>query len=296
MVMKILAGSTMRRQGSELARLLSTECVQVESKKFPDGEQYVRIPGQVESEDVAIMQSCARNPDALLMEYLLTAEAAKDLGARRVLGLFPYLPYARQDERFKEGEAISISTVLRMVEHAGTSAIYTLDSHRHRKLDPASIVKMRIADLTAMRSLARFAAEKYQMRDPVVLAPDHEADEWAVTAARELNTDHSVLTKKRVTAEEVTVQIGELDVAHRDVLIVDDIISTGGTMVEAITQVKRLAPSQIVVACTHPLLIGGAAQRILDAGAKGIVGTDSVEGPYGYVPIAPIFAEALRKL
>jgi ribose-phosphate pyrophosphokinase len=294
--MKVLTGSTMRRQGSELAELLSTEFIQVEAKKFPDGEQYVRILGEVKDEDLAIIQSCARDPDALLLEYLFIADAARDLGAGIILGLFPYLSYARQDERFTAGEAISLRTVLGMIEHVGTSAIYTLDSHRHRKLDPTKIVRMSITDLTAMQSLARFTAEKYRLSHPMVVAPDLEAEVWARTAAKELNTDHSVITKKRMTAEKVTMQAGDLDVVNRDVLIVDDMISTGGTMVEAITHIKGLRPSRIVVACTHPLLIGDAATRILNAGVEGLVSTDSVESPYGYVKIAPIFAEALRKL
>jgi len=292
----IVSGSSARALALKVSKLSGVDYVEVQTKKFPDNEKYVRILGDVEGKTVFVIQSMGRAPDEYLLEYFLLVDALKDLGAKKVIGLIPYFAYARQDQRFKPGEALSIKTVSRLIEFVGTDKLYTIDCHRHRvkEAEFRELVKIPVVDLSAMPLLAEYIKKNYELENPIVMGPDAEAIEWARKAAEVFNCEYDVLEKKRISEREVEIKPRKLDVNGRDVVIVDDIISTGGTMVEAIKVIKKEGARKVIVACTHPILVEDALAKIYATGVFDVIGTDTVPSPISVVSVAPLLAEVVK--
>lgn len=293
--MLIVGGSNSQVLSHELSKELGVKEILLDYKKFPDGETYVRIPAEVNSETVAVVQSMAHNPDEYLMEYFLLVRTLRDLGAKKIVGVIPYFAYARQDARFRPGEAISLHIVRDLLEQVGTDMLITFDLHLHREGNLDELFNIPVVNLTAMEALAGYIVTHFKYETPIVIAPDEEAEKWAKVAAKALGgASFDVLAKKRdVRTGEIEIAPKNLTVEGKDVLIVDDIISTGGTMATAVKMTKVQGAKRIVAACTHPLLIGGAYTNILRAGADALIGTNSIESPVSVVSIAPIIAKAI---
>jgi ribose-phosphate pyrophosphokinase len=292
---KIIGGSSSEALAAKVAFELNAESTKLEIRKFPDGEKYLRVLEDVKGEDAIIIQSVCRTPDELLFEYLLLVDALKDLGANRVLSFLPYFAYARQDERFNPGEALSFKTVVKLIEGVGTDEIYTIDMHQHRVLKSSEVFNIPSHNLSAMPLLADYVEKTGNLEKPLVIGPDMEAEQWAKLVAERLHTDYDVFEKKRLGAEKVEIRPRKADAKDRDVLIVDDIISTGGTIVEAVKMLLAQGAKKIDVACTHPLLVGDALERIYETGAKNVIGTDTVQSPVSYVSVAPLIVEQVKK-
>ena len=293
--MKIIGGSSSDALAAKVARGLGTESAKLEIKKFPDGEKYLRLLEDVKGEDVVVIQSISRMPDEFLFEYLLLVDTLKDLGAKRVVSFVPYFAYARQDERFNPGEALSFKTVSKLIESVGTDEIYTSDLHQHRVLRSSDVFKIPSRNLSAMPLLADYVEKAGNLQKPLIIGPDAEAEQWAKLVAERLHTDYDVFEKKRFGSENVQVRPRNANAKDRDVLIVDDIISTGGTIVEALKMLFSQGAKKIDVACTHPLLMGGALAKIYETGAQNVIGTDTVPSPVSYVSVAPLIVEQIKK-
>jgi ribose-phosphate pyrophosphokinase len=293
--LKIVGGSSSDALAAKVARELGMKSAKLEIRKFPDGEKYLRVLEEVKGEDVVVIQSINHTPDEFLFEYLLLVDTLKDLGASRVAGFVPYFAYARQDERFKPGEALSFRTVSKLIEDVGTDEIYTIDMHQHRVLKSSDVFKIPSRNLSAMSLLADYVEKTGALHDPLVIGPDAEAEQWAKLAAERLHTDYDVFEKKRLSSENVEIRPRKANAKDRDVLIVDDIISTGGTIIEALKILFSQGARKIDIACTHPLLMGGALAKIYEAGAQNVVGTDTVPSPVSYVSVAPLIVDQIKK-
>jgi len=255
----------------------------------------LRVLEDVKGEDVIVIQSISRTPDEFLVEYLLLVDTLKDLGAKRVVSFIPYFAYARQDERFKPGEALSFKTVSKLIEEVGTDEIYTIDMHQHRVLKSSEVFRIPSHNLSAMPLLADYVEKTGNLLKPLIIGPDAEAEQWAKLAAERLHTDYDVFEKKRLSSENVQIRPRKANAKGRDVLIVDDIISTGGTIVEALKILFSQGAKKIDVACTHPLLMGGALEKICATGAKNVIGPDTVPSPIGHVSVAPLIVKQIKK-
>jgi ribose-phosphate pyrophosphokinase len=297
--MLILGGSASQPLAEKVAKELGQEAGQLEIKRFPDGEKYLRIHDDVQDQDVVAIQSFYRTPDENIFELLLLADTLRDLGARSITTVVPYFAYTRQDSRFYPGEALSAASVARLLELAGTTSFLTIDCHLHRLGDVAKVFKIPARNLTAMHELGKYAREHFKPRNPIVIAPDEEASQWAAVVAKELETEHTAFRKVRVrkegmTSSKVEVDAGEINLKGRDVVFADDIISTGKTIAEASKACKKGGAKRIFVVCTHPVLAEGALKRIKAAGVLKVVGTDTYPGPTSKVSVAPVIAAALK--
>jgi ribose-phosphate pyrophosphokinase len=293
--LKIVGGSGSDALATKVALELRLNATRLETRRFPDGEKYLRVLEDVKGEDVVIIQSIHHAPDELLVEYLLLVDTLKDLGAKKVIGFIPYFAYARQDERFHAGEALSFKTVCKLLESVGTDEVYTIDTHQHRVLKSTDVFSIPSHNLTAMPLLADYISKSGALKKPLVIGPDTEAEQWAKIAADRLGTDYDIFEKKRLGDEHVEVRPRKASAKDRDVLIVDDIISTGGTIVEALKILFSQGAKRIDVACTHPILASGALSKIYEAGAQTVIGTDTVPSPISYVSVAPLITEQVRK-
>ncbi|MGD0690425.1 MAG: ribose-phosphate diphosphokinase [Candidatus Bathyarchaeia archaeon] len=293
--MIVIGGSSSETLASKVAQELNLKSGTLDVRRFPDGEKYLRVVDDVKNENVAVIQSIHHTPDELLFEYLLLVDTLKDLGASRVTAFIPYFAYARQDERFKPGEALSFRTVTKLMESVGTDEIYTIDMHQHRVLKSSEVFKIPSHNLSAMPLLADYVKKTGEVQKPLVIGPDTEAEQWAKIAADRLGTDYDVFEKKRLGDDHVEVRPRRSNAKGRDVLIVDDIISTGGTIVEASKILLSQGANKVAVACTHPILAPGALEKIQNARVVSVVGTDTVPSPISRVSVAPLIASEIKK-
>src|SRR2546425_12021876 len=298
--MLILGGSASQPLAEKVAKELGQEAGQLEVKRFPDGEKYLRIHDNVKAQDVVAIQSLYRTPDENIFELLLLTDTLRDLGARSITAVVPYLAYARQDSRFYPGEAVSSASVARLLESAGTTSFFTIDCHLHRLGDVAKVFKIPAHNLTAMHELGKYAREHFNPRNPIVIGPDEEAEQWATVVAKELDSEHVAFRKVRVrkegmTSSKVEVDAGDVELEGRDVVFADDIISTGGTIAESARACTKKGAKRIFALCTHPVLAEGALERMKNAGVRRVIGTDTIPSNVSKVTVAPVIAEGIRK-
>ena len=291
--MKIVLGPASRGLGQKIGDTLGAPIVPVDFKRFPDGESYLRLTEEVEGEDVVIVQTTCPPQDSNLVQLLLLADAARDLGAKSVAAVIPYIAYGRQEQRFRSGEAVSANTVFKLLREVDISSLVTVDFHSPELLESSGI---RFANVSAIPSLAKFLKERYKLDGAFSLAPDEGAKEFVKVTAKIMNGDYGWLEKTRdKVSGEVTFELKALNVRDRDAVVFDDIISSGSTMIHAVKSLKEMGAKRTFAACTHPLLIGDAKEQILAMGAQEIVGTDAIQSSMGLVSIAPVVADVLRK-
>jgi ribose-phosphate pyrophosphokinase len=290
--MKIVLGPASRELGERIAELLNVPTVPTFFKTFPDGESYVRFETEsLEDEDVTIVQTTSPPQDQRLVQLLLMADNALDIGAKSITVVVPYFAYARQDKRFLPGEAFSIKTIVKLLENCGVRRIVTVNAHNPAVLKALSIP---VEDLSAIPLLAEYFNAKGLVENPVSLSLGKKAVNVAMEANSVLEGGFDyVSTKRDVRTGNVTLEEKGLPIKNRDVIIFDDIISSGGTMAKAVKLAKDKGARKVYAACVHPLLIGDSQKRILDNGAEEIIGTDCVPSPVSKVSIAPLISKAL---
>ncbi len=289
--MKIILGPSSKELGDKIAELAGYEKVPVVSKVFPDGESYVRIEGSVKNEDVAIVQTTCKPQDTNLVQLAFMANAAKRNGAKTVTAVVPYLAYARQDKMFLEGENVSIETVATMLKAAGIDRLVTVNIHAE---DTLSKFPFPAKTVSAIPLLADHFVKR-GFKEAFALAPDKGAFYIAEQAKAILGGECGNLQKQRDRYTGQTTQSAQhLDVKGKVVIIFDDIISTGGTIVGAAKILREQGAAKVFAACVHGLLIGDAEKRILDAGVEEIVSTDTVPSQNSKVSLAPILSAALK--
>jgi len=288
----LVPGPASQSLGQKVAETLNAQIVPVNLKSFPDGEYCLRFDGELGDEEVVVVQSTGPPQDTNLMQLLLMLDAAKDLGAEKVTAVVPYLAFARQDKRFLQGEVVSAETFVKLIEACGTDQFITVNIHSENTLKRFSVQTENLSAITLL-------AEHFKNRGldgAFSLSPDKGAVELAEEADRVLGGGCGWLRKERDRfTGEIQVEEKSLNVKGRDVIVFDDIISTGGTIARAVKMLKTQGARRVYAACVHPLLIGEAKQKILQSGAEEIVGTDSIPSAVKTVSLAPLIAEALAR-
>jgi ribose-phosphate pyrophosphokinase len=288
----VVPGPASRSLGQKVAEMLNARIVSVNLKSFPDGEYCLRFEGDVKGEEVVVVQSTGPPQDTNIMQLLLMLDTAKDLGAEKVTAVVPYLAFARQDKRFLRGETVSAETVVKLIEACGADRFITVNIHSEKTLKQLSIPAENLSAITSL-------AEHFKNRGldgAFSLSPDKGAIGLAEEADRVLGGGCGWLRKERDRyTGEIQVEEKSLNVKGRDVIVFDDIISSGGTVARAVKMLKTQGARRVYAACVHPLLIGEAKQKILQSGAEEIVGTDSIPSSVRTVSLAPLIAEALAR-
>jgi len=290
--LKIILGPASKELGEKLAEYVHAETIPVFLKTFPDGESYIRFEKQsLKDEDVVIVQTTSPPQDQRLIQLLLMADNAKDMEARNMTAVVPYFAYSRQDKRFMSGEAFSVKTIVKMLESCGVDKIISLNAHNPAVLRDLNIP---IRDLSAIPLLAQYFKTNKLVQSPLSLSMGKKAISVAQEADNVLHGGYDYIASKRdVVTGNVTLEDKPLHVENRDVIIFDDIISSGGTMAKAVKVVKEKGARKVYSACVHPLLIGDSYKRIIENGAEEIIGTDAVESRVSKVSIAPLVGKVL---
>ena len=284
------ASPTLSRRVAEAAHATS---LLLEHKVFPDGETYIRFPQSVEGQEVAVIQSCYAPQNKNLVDLLFILDTAREMGAREVAAVVPYFAYARQDDSYRDGEAVSARTVARLIEVTGASHFLTVDMPSNKAL---RYFKIHAENLTCMNLIGKHL-KTLSLRNPYVLAPDDGAVPLAKTVSETLGTDYAWFEKARDRVTGSVTTVGkDVDLKGCDAIIVDDVISTGKTIANTAQIAKKQGAATMIAACAHLLLVSGAEQTLKSLGVSQIIGTDSIEVGSPPVSIAPVVAEALRKI
>ena len=288
--MIVVPGPASQSLGKKIAERLDARIVPVVHKAFPDGEYCLRFDCDVAGEEVVVVQTTGPPQDTNLMQLLLMLDALKDLRAKKVTAVVPYLAFARQDKRFLGGEAVSAETVVKLIETCGADRFVTVNIHSENTLKKFNVPTM---NLSAITLLAEYFKSR-GVKDAFSLSPDKGAVGLAEEADRVIGGGHGWLQKERDRyTGEIQVEEKSLNVEGKDVIVFDDIISTGGTIARAIKMLKSQGARRVFAACVHPLLIGEAKTKIMEAGAEEVVGTDSMSSTVRQVSLAPLIVEAL---
>lgn len=255
-------------------------------KRFPDGELYLRVGGRLNGEDVVLVQSTRTDRD--LIELLLLEDAIKEAGASRLFVVIPYYGYARQDRPFFPGEPVSARALGRHIE-LEADAVVTVDVHSTPTL--ASFHKPAF-EASGIPAIARLLRERPV---DVLVSPDKGGLERVKRMAQLLDKPYISLEKRRIDSERVELSLpagGVGDLEDKHVVILDDVISTGGTIVEAAKLVKKQRVRSISAACTHGLFLKDAFERI-KAVADELYSTDTLDNPAEKASVAPDIAQIL---
>ena len=262
-----------------------------EVKLFPDGESKITLKGKLSKGKSFVVQSIFPPVDSNLIQALSLVAKAKEFSSQVVI-IAPYLGYARQDREFLPGEIVSMKTLGKLFHGVGASKIIVIDVHSKIGLKH---FKIKSENLSAVSELARYFKNS-NLKSPLIVSPDQGGKERAKEFAKSFGSDFIALVKSRDRKTgKVKIKTEGLDeVKDRDLILVDDMISTGGSIIKATEFLKKQKCKRVFVACTHALLIDNAENKIRKAGVTKIVSTNTIPGKTAVVDISSKIAKAIK--
>jgi ribose-phosphate pyrophosphokinase len=283
----IIGGPASQLLAGKLATILNQRLALCDYKIFPDGEAYSQILTELDG-NVIIIQSTPTDRDIIYLLQLLDICRGKNISL-----VIPYFGYSRQDKIFKHGEAITARALVKAIDHdlVKKSRVYLINIHAPSILDHFST---RAENLDATPLLAN-AVRGLGLQSPVVISPDKGAIAMARSAAACINAPYDYLQKTRLSGTDVSMTPKEIDVKSRDVVIFDDIISTGGTMASAATMLHKQGAKRVFLAAVHPVLAGSALIKLYHSGVTSVLATDTLDKAVGTISVAPLIAQALKQ-
>ncbi|MFH1642810.1 MAG: ribose-phosphate diphosphokinase [Nanoarchaeota archaeon] len=262
----------------------------LEVTHFPDSEIKLRFKINVKNKKVILVQSFYKNVNDCLIEALFAAETAKDMGAKKVILVAPYFPYLRQDKRFSPGECISLRTVAKNIDD-DFSEVYIIDPHLHREKTLSHIFKIRSNKLTANPLIINYIKNK--IKKPLIIGPDWESYKWAQKIAEEIGCDFAIMEKKRYSARNVKVKLNKkINISDRNLVFIDDMISTGHTLLEAIKAMKKIGAKKVICFAVHGIFVENALSKLKKAGAT-VITTNTIPNSVGKIDVTELISKKL---
>ena len=290
--LSVIAGPSSPNLAAKIAQDLRAELIPVDVRIFTDSESRIKM-GDVKKKNCVIVQSTYPPADRHLLQTLMMIKKCTDDLAADICTVIPYMAYARQDRVFQDGEVISIELIAKLLEAAGNKRLITIDIHSALAL---SYFRIDVQNISSIPLLANHAANNLKLNRTVVVSPDAGGIERAYEFAKILGSDIIALKKwrDRNSGEIFFDDKLECNIADRDVVLVDDIISSGGSIVKACQVLKKNKAGKIYAMCVHALLVEDAAEKIRAEGVQEIISTNSIPSRYAKVDISPIISASLR--
>jgi ribose-phosphate pyrophosphokinase len=290
-LINLIAGNSSEDLAKKISKKLKANLVKSEVKIFPDGESKITLKGKLSKSKTIIVQSIYPPVDSNLIQALSLISKAKDYSTEVVV-VIPYLGYARQDREFLPGEIVTMKVLGKLFQGAGASKIIVVDIHSKIGL---KYFKIKTENISAIFDLTRYF-KKMNLKNPLVVSPDQGGKERAREFAEKFESEFIALKKQR-DRKTGKVQIkteGLNKVIGRDVILVDDMISTGGSIIKATEFLKKQRCKRVYVACTHALLMNDAEKKIKKAGVTKIVSTNTIPNKTSVVDISSTIAKAIK--
>ena len=286
----VIAGSASKDLGKRIARRLKAPYVEAKTRVFPDGESKITFGHIPKNSVILVVQSTYPPVDTNLLQALSIISQARKVSSK-IYAIIPYMGYARQDREFLSGEVVTMSIVARMLKSAGAQKIVVVDIHSKIALNHFKIPK---ENISAIPELAKYF-KRMKLKDALVVSPDMGGALRAKRFASLINTDFIALKKSRNrNTGKVVIQSSKVDVRGKDLILVDDIISTGGSIVKATQFLKKQKCKRVFVACTHGLFVEGAEKKIKNAGVSRIISTNTIPRNTSKVDISGVIADSIR--
>ena len=286
----VIGGGASKDLAKRLARKLKAVYIKTETKIFPDGESKVTLQKIPKKSVILVVQSTYPPVDTNLLQTLSIISQVRKISSR-TFAIMPYMGYARQDKQFLNGEVITMSAVAKMLQSVGAKKVIVVDIHSNIALNH---FKIPTENVSAIPELAKYF-KKLNLKNPLVVSPDMGGYSRSKKFASLLKTDFIVLKKHRDRKTgRVSIQTAKVDVQGKDLILVDDIISTGGSIIKAAQFLKKQKCKRVFVACTHGLLVEGAEKKIRKAGVSRIISTNTIPGNTSKVDISGILAKSVQ--
>lgn len=264
----------------------------LDMRAFPDGETYIRILSNVKDTEVILV--CTLNePNAKFLPLYFLSKTAKELGAKSVGLVAPYLSYMRQDKAFNPGEAVT-STYFAQLLSGFVDSLITIDPHLHRRKSLGEIYSIPADVAHAANHISNWI--KNNVTTPILIGPDSESEQWVSEVARNANAPYVILTKIRHGDRQVEVSVPQFDIykEHNPVLV-DDIISTARTMIETIGHLKNSGMKPVVCIGVHAIFTQNAFQELKDSGAKKIISCNTISHESNQIDISDLLLSRGKK-
>ena len=286
----VIGGNASKDLAKRIARRLKSPYMETQTKVFPDGESKITFRRLPKKSIILVVQSTYPPVDTNLLQALTIISQARKVSSK-IYAIIPYMGYARQDKQFLSGEAVTMSIVAKMLQAAGAKKVIIVDIHSKTALNH---FKIPTESVSAIPELAKYF-KKLKLKNPLVVSPDMGGSSRAKKFASLLNTDFVTLKKSRNRKTgKVRIQSSKAGVHGRDLIVVDDIISTGGSVVRATQFLKRQKCKRVFVACTHGLLVGDAERKIKKAGVSQIISTNTIPRNTSKVDVSGVIAESIQ--
>jgi len=286
----VIAGSASKDLGKRIARRLKAPYVEAKTRVFPDGESKITFGRIPKNSIVLVVQSTYPPVDTNLLQALSIISQVRKVSSK-IYAIIPYMGYARQDRQFLSGEVVTMSIIARMIQAAGAKKVVAVDIHSKVALNHFKIPK---ENVSAIPELAKYF-KKMKLKNALVVSPDMGGSLRAKKFASLLNIDFIALKKSRNrNTGKVLIQSSKVDVRGKDLILVDDIISTGVSIIKAAQFLKRQKCKRLFVACTHGLFVEDAEKKIKKAGVSQIISTNTIPRSTSKVDVSGVIVESIR--
>jgi ribose-phosphate pyrophosphokinase len=285
----IISGKSSEDLARRLAKKIKANLVKSDIRVFADGESKITLNGKLSKKKSVVVQSIYPPVDTNLIQALSLISKAKEVSSQ-VIAVIPYMGYARQDREFLPGEIVTMKVLGKLFKGAGASEVIAVDIH---SLIGFKHFAIKTKNLTAIPDLVQYF-KKLSLKNPLIVSPDQGGKKRAQEFAQEFGSEYIALEKKRDRKTgKVQIQTKNVDVVGRDLILVDDMISTGGSIVKATQFLKKQKCNRVYVACTHALLMNDAGNKIKKAGVTKIVSANTIPGKTSIVDVSNTIAKAI---
>lgn len=290
-MVSLIAGKSSEDLAKKISKKIKADLIKSEVRIFPDGESKITLKGKFSKRKTIVVNSISPPVDSNLIQTLSLISKAKEY-SKEVVVVVPYLGYARQDREFLPGEIVTMKVIGKLFKGSGANKVVVVDIHSKIGLKH---FKIKAQNLSAIPDLVNYF-KKIKLKNPLVVSPDQGGKERAEKFAELFESEYIALKKKRDRKTgKVKIETTGLDeVKGRDLILVDDMISTGGSIVKATEFLKKQKCNKIFVACTHALLVKDAEKKIRTAGVSKIISTNTIPGKTSMVDLSSSIAKAIK--